>query len=93
MTPRLALDPMELSLLRLVRVSDEDHGGLALSEVDRGEFEVLGRLCDRRLVEAIGEFGEAPDGEEDERESGASAVVYRVTELGVLALRDADQNA
>jgi predicted Zn-dependent protease len=41
-----------------------------------------------RPLEAMGEFGEAPDGEEDEREAGGSAVVYRVTHAGVLVLAD-----
>ena len=46
------------------------------------------RLCELGLVEAMGEYGEAPDGEEDEREAGAAAVVYRMTQAGVLALAD-----
>ena len=52
------------------------------------EYDAMKRLCELGLVEAIGEYGEAPDGEEDEREAGASAVVYRITQGGVLALAD-----
>ena len=37
---------------------------------------------------AIGEYGEAPDGEEDEREAGDSEIVYRVTGAGVAALAE-----
>jgi hypothetical protein len=77
-----------LSLLREVRVSDEDHGGLAGAELDSDEYDTMGRLCSLGLVSAVGEYGEAPDGEEDEREAGASDVVYRVTAAGVLALSD-----
>lgn len=87
----MALPPLtaaELSLLREVRVSDEDHGGLDGAELSADEYETMGRLCQRNLVEAVGEYGEAPDGEEDEREAGASEIVYRITAAGVLALRD-----
>ena len=83
-----ALTPVELALLRDVRLSDEDHGGLAGGEVAAEEYDALSRLCSLGLVEAVGEYGEAPDGEEDEREAGAAAVVYRITERGVLALSD-----
>ena len=83
-----ALTPVELALLRDVRLSDEDHGGLAGDEVAPEEYDALSRLCALGLVEAVGEYGEAPDGEEDEREAGAGAVVYRITERGVLALAD-----
>jgi hypothetical protein len=84
----LALTPVELALLRDVRLSDEDHGGLSGDEVAPDEYESMSRLCALGLVEAVGEYGEAPDGEEDEREAGAAAVVYRITERGVLALAD-----
>jgi hypothetical protein len=83
------LTPTELALLRDVRVSDEDHGGLARDELAPEEFETMRSLLDRGLVEARGEYGEAPDGEEDEREAGAAAVVYRITADGVRALADA----
>lgn len=86
---RPTLTAAEIALLRVVRASDEDHGGLAWSEVAEGEHEALDRLVHLGLVETIGEFGEAPDGEEDEREAGASAIVYRITARGVVALRDA----
>jgi hypothetical protein len=82
------LTAAELALLRVVRASDEDHGGLALFELAPDEHEAMVRLCELALVEAIGEYGEAPDGEEDERAAGATAIVYRVTALGVEALLD-----
>lgn len=84
-----ALTRDEIALLQEVRLSDEDHGGLAAGELaSSDEIEAMTRLCDLGLVEAIGEYGEAPDGEEDERDMGASAVVYRVTARGVAALAD-----
>lgn len=85
----MTLTHVELALLREVRASDEDHGGLSGQELDADELETLGRLCERGLVEAQGEYGEAPDGEEDEAAMGATALVYRITGLGVAALRDA----
>jgi hypothetical protein len=87
----VAIPPLtsaEKALLRDVRLSDEDHGGLAGDELAVDEYETMARLCALGLVEAIGEYGEAPDGEEDERDAGASAVVYRVTAAGVEALAD-----
>ena len=87
---RVALTPAEHALLREVRVSDEDHGGLDSAELVTDEYEAMERLCALGLVEAVGEYGEAPDGEEDEREAGESAVVYRITGLGVLALAGDD---
>lgn len=83
------LSAAELGLLRVVRLSDEDHGGLAYVELSGDELEVIGRLCDLGLVEALGEYGEAPDGEEDEREAGATDLVYRITARGVSRLQDA----
>jgi hypothetical protein len=85
MTP---LTPQERALLREVRVSDEDHGGLSGEELSADEYEAMARLCSLGLVEAMGEYGEAPDGEEDERDAGASAVVYRITARGVETLAD-----
>lgn len=82
------LTSAELALLREVRLSDEDHGGLAGDELSPDEYERMDRLCTLGLVEALGEYGEAPDGEEDEREAGAAGLVYRVTALGIEALRD-----
>ncbi|CAN5923458.1 hypothetical protein BH11MYX4_BH11MYX4_45950 [soil metagenome] len=80
------LTPAEVSLLREVRASDEDHGGLAGAELSADEYDAMKRLCSLDLVEAVGEYGEAPDGEEDEREAGASDVVYRITAHGVFVL-------
>jgi len=82
------LTPAERRLLREVRLSDEDHGGLAGEELSVDEYDAMDRLCSLGLVEAVGEYGEAPDGEEDEREAGASACVYRITAAGVEALAD-----
>ena len=82
------LTPAEIALLRVVRLSDEDHGGLRGRELDADEHEPMDRLCALGLVEVLGEYGEAPDGEEDEREAGATNVVYRVMARGVLVLRD-----
>ena len=83
------LTPAEHALLREVRVSDEDHGGLRGEELAADEWDAMRRLCDLGLVEAMGEYGEAPDGEEDEREMGGAAlVVYRITQSGVLVLAD-----
>jgi hypothetical protein len=87
---RAVLSPAEHALLREVRVSDEDHGGLDGEELTTGELDVMQRLCALGLVEGVGEYGEAPDGEEDEREAGESAVAYRITGAGVLALSEAD---
>ena len=85
-----ALTPAEHALLREVRVSDEDHGGLAGEELANDEYDAMERLCTLGMVEALGEYGEAPDGEEDEREMGESVVVYRITGIGVLALSEAE---
>jgi hypothetical protein len=82
------LTTAERTLLREVRLSDEDHGGLAGAELSVDEYDAMARLCALGLVEAIGEYGEAPDGEEDERDAGNAAVVYRVTAAGVEALAD-----
>lgn len=85
----ISLGAAELALLRTVRESDEDHGGLDGAELTSEEYEPMKRLCDLGLVEAIGEYGEAPDGEEDERDMGGREIVYRITAKGVLALADA----
>jgi hypothetical protein len=82
------LTSREKALLREVRLSDEDHGGLAGDELTVDEYPAMERLCALGLVEVVGEYGEAPDGEEDEREAGAAAAVYRITALGVQALAD-----
>jgi hypothetical protein len=86
--PSPNLTATELALLREVRASDEDHGGLAGGELANDDFDPMTRLCALGLVEALGEYGEAPDGEEDERAMGATSLVYRITAAGVLALRD-----
>ena len=88
--PRAALTLAEHALLRDVRVSDEDHGGLDGQELAPDEHEAMERLCALGLVEALGEYGEAPDGEEDEREAGQSDVVYRITGAGVRALSEGE---
>ncbi len=85
---RPALTAAEIALLREVRLSDEDHGGLTGEELAADEYDRMDRLCSLGLVEAMGEYGEAPDGEEDEREAGAAALVYRITASGVDVLRD-----
>lgn len=82
------LTSVEAALLREVRLSDEDHGGLSGAELGADEYDAMRRLCDLGLVEPVGEYGEAPDGEEDEREAGATAVVYRMTQAGILVLAD-----
>ena len=83
-----SLSPPEVSLLREVRASDEDHGGLNGEELDSDELETMGKLCELGLVEAQSEYGEAPDGEEDEAAMGATALIYRITGHGVTALRE-----
>ena len=83
------LTAVEAALLREVRLSDEDHGGLSGAELSTDEYDAMRRLCELGLVEAVGEYGEAPDGEEDEREAGAADLaVYRITQGGVLLLVD-----
>ena len=81
-----ALTDGDIALLREVRLSDEDHGGLSGAELSIEEYDSMKRLCSLDLVEAVGEYGEAPDGEEDERDAGASDLVYRITEGGVHVL-------
>ena len=81
------LTPEERALLEEVRVSDEDHGGLDLHELGEDEIEIVTRLLDRGFVEASNEYGEAPDGEEDEREAGGRGGRVRMTARGVEALR------
>jgi hypothetical protein len=84
----VALSAPERALLREVRVSDEDHGGLAADELGDDERAAMDRLCALGLVEARGEYGEAPDGEEDERDASEIVLVYRITGKGVEALRE-----
>lgn len=84
----LNLTPAEYGLLREVRTADEDHGGLRSDELNSEETSTMTRLCDLALVVAVGEYGEAPDGEEDERDAGSPNVLYRITGGGVLVLAD-----
>ncbi len=82
------LSSAERALLEEVRVSDEDHGGLDLDELSEDEMEIVTKLLERGLIDALNEFGEAPDGEEDEREAGGGrGTRVRITALGVEALR------
>ena len=85
---RAVLTPSETALLREVRASDEDHGGLHGDVLSADESEPMERLCALGYAAAFGEYGEAPDGEEDEREAGQCAVVYRITGAGVRALSE-----
>lgn len=85
----VALSPAEHALLRDVRTADEDRGGLSGEQIVDEEWEALEKLCALGLVEAVSEYGEAPDGEEDEREAGARDVAYRITGAGVLVLLEA----
>jgi hypothetical protein len=84
----ITLTAAERALLREVRLSDEDHGGLAGEELSVDEYEAMDRLCTLGLVEAIGEYGEAPDGEKHELEAGAATPVYRITAAGVEVLSE-----
>ena len=86
--PGAGLGHAALALLRDVHLSDEDHGGLDSDELDVDEYEAMEQLCTLGLVEAIGEYGEAPDGEEDEREAGDARVLYRITGAGVWVLQE-----
>lgn len=84
----LSLSPAERALLEEVRVSDEDHGGLDLHELADDELENVQKLLELGLVEALNEYGEAPDGEEDEREAGGGmAGRVRITARGMEVLR------
>lgn len=84
------LGAMEVGLLRAVRQADEESGGLARAECNEDERDVIDALVERGLVECRSEYGEAPDGEEDEADEGARyGGMYRITGAGVEALRDA----
>jgi hypothetical protein len=82
------LDNAQLALLREIHEADLDHGGLSSDELSPEEAFVCGELADRGFAEAVSEFGEAPDGEEDERDAGGARYCFRITGRGVLALRD-----
>jgi hypothetical protein len=77
-----ALTPTEVLLLRVIRDADEDHGGLFREEIADDDVEVCDRLVERGLAEVLSEFGEAPDGEEDERDAGGR-YFFRITGYGV----------
>jgi hypothetical protein len=82
------LTPTEISLLRAIREADEDHGGLFREELTEDELEACEGLVERGLAEVLSEFGEAPDGEEDERDAGGR-YCFRVTGAGVARLAEA----
>jgi hypothetical protein len=86
---RQPLTPDELSLLRAVHEADLDHGGLFREELTADELDVCGRLVESGFAEVLSEFGEAPDGEEDEREAGGR-YCFRITGRGVERLRDTE---
>lgn len=79
--------PTELSILRAIREADEDNGGLFGEELADDELEVCYGLVARGWAEVLSEFGQAPDGEEDERDAGAR-VCFRITGRGVERLAD-----
>ncbi len=85
--PMRPITPTELSLLRAIRDADEDHGGLFCEELAVHEVDVCYCLVARGWVEVVPEFGQAPDGEEDERDAGAH-VCFRITGRGVEQLAD-----
>ncbi len=78
----------ELALLRIIHEADRDRGGIFIDELSHEEADVCSQLVERGLVETMSEFGEAPDGEEDERDAGGR-YLFRMTGRGVEALRDA----
>jgi hypothetical protein len=79
------LSPAELEVLLAIREADEDHGGLFPHEMTDDEARIADDLVERGLAEVLAQYGEAPDGEEDEREAGGS-LGYRITGRGVEAL-------
>lgn len=84
------LREMEVGLLREVRRADEESGGLQRADCGADERDTIDSLVERGFVEYRSEYGEAPDGEEDEADEGARyGGSYRITGTGVEALRDA----
>jgi len=81
------LNHSELAVLRLIHEADRDRGGIALGDLSDDEADVCGQLVERGLAETLSEFGEAPDGEEDERDAGGHHV-FRMTGRGVDALAE-----
>jgi hypothetical protein len=75
-----------LELLFAIRRADEDHGGLFRREMTDEEARLADELVERGLAEVLTEYGEAPDGEEDERVAGG-ALGYRITGRGVEAIQ------
>jgi len=92
--PRLSsplLTRTDLTLLRAIREADHDHGGLFREELTDDEIELCGALVERGLAEVLSEFGQAPDGEEDERDAGGR-YCFRITGAGVEALARAKED-
>ena len=83
-----SLTPAELPLLRAIHEADRDRGGLSRDELSEDEAATCDELVERGFAEVIAEFGEAPDGEEDERDAGGRGC-YRITGRGVEVLADA----
>jgi hypothetical protein len=81
------MTPTELSILRAIREADEDDGGLFREALTDSEVDVCYGLAARGLAEVLSEFGQAPDGEEDERDAGA-CVCFRITGRGVERLAE-----
>jgi hypothetical protein len=86
--PHAVLTPVELALLREIHLADQDHGGLFSHEMSEDDAHTCGDLAERGYAEALSEFGEAPDGEEDERDAGGGRYYFRITGRGVEALND-----
>jgi hypothetical protein len=82
------LSPAEITLLRAIHEADRDHGGLFGEELMDDEAEICGDLVERGLAEVVSEFGQAPDGEEDELDAGAR-YCFRITGRGVETLAEA----
>jgi hypothetical protein len=80
------MTPAALDLLFAIRRADEDHGGLLRHEMTDDEAALAEELAGMGFVERLAEYGESPDGEDDERDAGG-AVGYRITGAGVEALR------
>jgi hypothetical protein len=81
------LTPSELALLRAIREADEDHGGLSRDELTADDLELCDTLVEKGCVEVLSEYGEAPDGEEDERDAGGH-YCFRITGRGVERLAE-----
>lgn len=84
------LTATQLALLRTIHEADRDHGGLFRDELTEDEADECFALAERGLAEVVSEYGEAPDGEEDERDAG-EGYRFRITGTGVARLRDAPE--